>query len=540
MEIVMPQLKTTYLFGIALCVALLALLFAPASTTHAASTISNVTWCYSVDSTPVNDLSAADAVQITASLNNLNTNERTYRVGVRLVTTYAAGLVDHTFGGPTHTFGNTTGTLTPTLSTITGINRLAAVGNNSDIRESYGEIQNSYPVPANGSATITASLTLAKERETESLRVELYAYDFVSNALEATYSNLTIPYDNSKPGCLAASTNVGDNLGTGAIIANLVTGGQNCGQNVCGRYAEAWINTDKPIYTPDDSAMVFEFAALSGSDTPEYTHVFSSYAFEIHDLDDASSSAVMTIAGGSTCTANPTVVGGVVTSVLCRSQTNYAARKSPAGSGYTYGWTYPTLRPMQTYVMSIPVNLAQNPWLVSGHRYEIRMLANTGTGSHQLPTPNHDRFLYIVPQVVTLNYFTATCRPADVFLEWETASEVNALGFNLFRSTSPDELGTQLNSEMIPTQAPGGGGAYYAYTDSAVSSPATYYYTLQDVGMNGQTFDHDPISTHYPCAPTAVSVSQFGSMENSMGWIGHLIASLIAAGVLLGVRRYRA
>lgn len=536
----MFQSKTP-LMGIAFFVAILTLLGAPVSRTYAVSTISNVTWCYTVDSPPANDLSAADAVQITASLNNLNANERTYRVGVRLLTTYGTTVVDHTFAGPTHIFGNTTGTLTPTLTTIAGLNRLAAVGNNLDVREAYGEVQNSYPVPANGSATLTTHLTLAKERETESLRVELYAYDFVSNVLEATYANLTIPYDSTKPGCLATATNVGDNLGTGATIATLITqGAGGCGNNLCGRYAEAWVNTDKPIYTPDDTHMVFEFAALSGADTPEYTHNFSSYSFEIHDLDDASPNAVMTMVGSSSCTTTPLASGGVVSGLLCRLQTGYAARVTPTITGYTYTWAYPASRPAQTYVMTLPINLVQNPWLVSGHRYEIRMLANTGTSSHYIPTPNFDRFLYIVPQAVTLNYFTATCRPSDVLLEWETASEVNALGFNLFRSTSPGELGSQLNSEMIPTQAPGGGGAYYAYPDSTVSNPATYYYTLQDVGMNGQTFNHEPVSTMYPCVPTAVEVSQFGSRANSVGWLGYLVGGVIMAGIWVGVRRYRA
>ncbi len=533
----MSPLKRPVLVGIALCMAILAFAVVRPTPAHAVSTISNVTWCYRIDSPPANDLSAADVVQITASINNQNINERTYRMGVRLITTYGANVVDHTFAGPTHLFGNTTGTISPTLTSLAGLNRLAAVGNNTDVRESYGEVQNSYPIPANGSGTMTANLTLAKEREGESLRVELYAYDVTSNALEATYSSQTIPYDSSQAGCLAA-TNAGDNLGTGATIANLITSGPNsCGQSVCGRYAEAWVNADKPVYVLADGNMVFEFAALSGADTPEYTHNFALYSFEIHDLDDASPNAVMTISGASSCAAMPTVSGGVVSGLTCRLQTGYAAFRTPSVSGYTYTYNYPASRPAQTYVMTLPINVTQNPWLVSGHRYEIRMLTQTGTGSHWIPIPDLDRIVYLVPQAVTLNYFAATCRPDDVLVEWETASEVGAVGFNLYRSSSPDDMGTRINSEMIPSHAPGGSGAYYQWIDDTIPEGGTYYYHLEDIGMNGQTVVHEPINVVYPCVPTALTLSTIDVETNRVEWGSYLFTGLVLGGLLIATRR---
>jgi hypothetical protein len=117
------------------------------------------------------------------------------------------------------------------------------------------------------------------------------------------------------------------------------------------------------------------------------------------------------------------------------------------------------------------------------------------------------------PLAVTLASFEATPRTNDVMVVWETASETDNLGFNLYRSTSPNGERTRLNGEMIPSQVPGGGGAMYEWADTTVSEPTTYYYWLETVDVAGATEMHGPVSATFPATPTAVTVSTFTASD---------------------------
>jgi len=55
------------------------------------------------------------------------------------------------------------------------------------------------------------------------------------------------------------------------------------------------------------------------------------------------------------------------------------------------------------------------------------------------------------PAAVTLAWFTATGGDGEVLLEWETASEINNIGFNLWRNTSEAGSYAKLNDSLIPS-----------------------------------------------------------------------------------------
>lgn len=100
------------------------------------------------------------------------------------------------------------------------------------------------------------------------------------------------------------------------------------------------------------------------------------------------------------------------------------------------------------------------------------------------------------PTAVTLADFGATATDGVVLLEWETASEVDLLGFHIYRAETPDGSQTRLNAALIPGQAPGSPvGAVYHFQDKAVSAvPGTYYYWLEDVDVYGVATRHGPVS----------------------------------------------
>lgn len=79
----------------------------------------------------------------------------------------------------------------------------------------------------------------------------------------------------------------------------------------------------------------------------------------------------------------------------------------------------------------------------------------------------------------------------DVALSWQTETEIDNFGFNLYRSADSNLANaTQLNSAIIPSA--GSSGAAYSFTDT-VPGYGLYWYWLEDVDTTGDRSTHDPI-----------------------------------------------
>ena len=91
------------------------------------------------------------------------------------------------------------------------------------------------------------------------------------------------------------------------------------------------------------------------------------------------------------------------------------------------------------------------------------------------------------PTVVTLLSFNAAAEGTAIRLDWETATEVDNLGFNLHRAGSPGGVKVQINEQLIPSQAPGSPlGAAYDFADETVAPGVTYCYWLEAVDVYGR------------------------------------------------------
>jgi predicted extracellular nuclease len=101
----------------------------------------------------------------------------------------------------------------------------------------------------------------------------------------------------------------------------------------------------------------------------------------------------------------------------------------------------------------------------------------------------------LTPTAVDLVRFEAVPRPRGIRVKWQTATEIDNLGFYLYRSESPDGPWTRLNEALIPSQAPGAPvGATYTWLDEAVQPGVTYFYRLEDVDIYGRSTFHGPVS----------------------------------------------
>lgn len=84
---------------------------------------------------------------------------------------------------------------------------------------------------------------------------------------------------------------------------------------------------------------------------------------------------------------------------------------------------------------------------------------------------------------------------APVRVEWKTETEINTIGFNLYRGESPDgPFDVKVNDELIPASDDPLTGKAYTYIDETARPGRTYYYQLQEVEKSGATNSYGPIS----------------------------------------------
>jgi hypothetical protein len=98
------------------------------------------------------------------------------------------------------------------------------------------------------------------------------------------------------------------------------------------------------------------------------------------------------------------------------------------------------------------------------------------------------------PTAVELASFRARGGDGEVLLEWETGSEIENLGFHLYRSASEEGSYVRITSSLIPGLGSSPAGAKYSYHDSGLTNGVTYYYKLEDIETTGKTELHGPVS----------------------------------------------
>ena len=84
-------------------------------------------------------------------------------------------------------------------------------------------------------------------------------------------------------------------------------------------------------------------------------------------------------------------------------------------------------------------------------------------------------------------------RVARVVVAWSTASELDTVGFNIYRSDTPTDPGILVNVDLIPASDDAQTGGDYRYTDKDIVPGRVYYYYLEDVNTHGVKNRHGPV-----------------------------------------------
>ena len=123
---------------------------------------------------------------------------------------------------------------------------------------------------------------------------------------------------------------------------------------------------------------------------------------------------------------------------------------------------------------------------VQGDRGESCVSACAGVGYFEVID-------WATATAVTLTSFTAHGRDSAVELSWETASELNNLGFHLYRAASESGPYERVTASVIPGLGSSPSGARYRYVDSGLVNGTAYFYKLEDIETTGKTELHGPV-----------------------------------------------
>jgi hypothetical protein len=78
-------------------------------------------------------------------------------------------------------------------------------------------------------------------------------------------------------------------------------------------------------------------------------------------------------------------------------------------------------------------------------------------------------------------------RNPRLVIRWATESEIDTLGFNLYRSADPDGPFRKINPHLILGADDSLSGAEYEYVDSAIEAGRSYFYELHEVQVDGSS-----------------------------------------------------
>jgi hypothetical protein len=75
-------------------------------------------------------------------------------------------------------------------------------------------------------------------------------------------------------------------------------------------------------------------------------------------------------------------------------------------------------------------------------------------------------------------------RPPQVTIEWETETELETAGFQIYRSTSPAGEFSLITNDLISSKGSPVSGASYTFVDKEVVAGETYFYILEEVELD--------------------------------------------------------
>ena len=132
------------------------------------------------------------------------------------------------------------------------------------------------------------------------------------------------------------------------------------------------------------------------------------------------------------------------------------------------------------------------------------------------------------PLAVRIAALDAIPAPGGILITWETVTEHDNAGFNLYRAASSAGPWKKLNGTLIPAVSPGSSeGHAYQWLDPTADPAVTHYYLLEDLALDGTRTRHTPVEV-VPAQPNAVHLSTLaGAPILPLGLTALVILSIV-------------
>lgn len=183
--------------------------------------------------------------------------------------------------------------------------------------------------------------------------------------------------------------------------------------------------------------------------------------------------------------------------IIARDGTGFNAHYSPVTADYSHGWFYldsgndwMDLYDGSSVVDQFTSSASGDDW-TPNHCYERINYPNSGIDINNhwadigvnkdgSPKAANDNSL-----PVTLSSFTAIPTDSGVMLKWRTESEVDNLGWNIYRSEKTDGKFVKINDKLISGAGNSAMPNSYQFVDKTAIKGRQYYYYLEDVDIAG-------------------------------------------------------
>jgi len=142
------------------------------------------------------------------------------------------------------------------------------------------------------------------------------------------------------------------------------------------------------------------------------------------------------------------------------------------------------------------------------------------------------------PTLITLVSFDVYPEQGDARIEWQTKSEVENLGFNLYRTSADGTGSVKLNASLIPGLVSSAIGKAYTYVDTGIRGGSTVCYTLEDIDLHEQSTYHGPACANWPGPQKATQLQEGAAVQNTadvagpggLSAVGDSFAGAVASG----------
>lgn len=97
----------------------------------------------------------------------------------------------------------------------------------------------------------------------------------------------------------------------------------------------------------------------------------------------------------------------------------------------------------------------------------------------------YGNWLLIIIGIILFSVGISLSSKATVVIEWSTSSELNTVGFYIYRREKGNDAFAQVNSTMIPSSSDPMIGGDYSFLDYTTSPGRIYIYALEEITLDG-------------------------------------------------------